>query len=193
MATASLLQILPHSLVYQPTSRLFLHDKKHAARSLFGAFANGSGGGDNQVFRPLAGTTPIIHSGTNGPRASSELMITLVSHGSVLFEGGLELADVAAHTRFRIGSVTKTFVAAGLLQLTKQSKLRLDNETCELPPKPLSTTLGKPPTPCAWCTCWSTTPASTTCTSATCVCDATPTDSRGPAALAVFRGELRCC
>ena len=59
------------------------------------------------------------------------LMLTLVRHDSVLFEGGLGLADletrrpVTAHTRFRIASVTKTFVAAGLLQLIEQGKLQM--------------------------------------------------------------------
>ena len=69
------------------------------------------------------------------------LMLTLVSHDSVLFEGGLGLADVAAqrpvtaHTRFRIGSVTKTFVAAGLMQLIEQGKLHLNDEVRKIAPE----------------------------------------------------------
>ncbi|GAA4026081.1 hypothetical protein GCM10022409_07620 [Hymenobacter glaciei] len=69
------------------------------------------------------------------------LMLTLVSHDSVLFEGGLGLADVTAkrpvtaHTRFRIGSITKMFIAAGLLQLIEQGKLRLDDEVRKIAPE----------------------------------------------------------
>ena len=69
------------------------------------------------------------------------LMLTLVSHDSVLFEGGLGLADVAAqrpvtaHTRFRIGSVTKTFITAGLMQLIEQGKLHLNDEVHKIAPE----------------------------------------------------------
>lgn len=69
------------------------------------------------------------------------MMLTLVSHDSVLFEGGLGLANVAAqrsvtaHTRFRIGSVTKTFVVVGLLQLIEQSKLHLNDEVHKIAQK----------------------------------------------------------
>ena len=69
------------------------------------------------------------------------LMLTLVSHDSVLFEGGLGLADVetrrpvTARTRFRIGSVTKMFVAAGLMQLIEQGKLRLSDEVRKIAPE----------------------------------------------------------
>ena len=69
------------------------------------------------------------------------LMLTLVSHDSVLFEGGLGLADVeqkrpvTAHTLFRIGSVTKTFIAAGLMQLIEQGKLHLNDEVRKIAPE----------------------------------------------------------
>ena len=69
------------------------------------------------------------------------LLLTLVSHDSVLFEGGLGLADVAAqrsvtaHTRFRIGSITKTFVAAGLMRLVEQGKLQLNDEVHKIAPE----------------------------------------------------------
>ncbi|GAB3835895.1 serine hydrolase domain-containing protein [Hymenobacter jeollabukensis] len=69
------------------------------------------------------------------------LLLTIVAHDSVLFEGGLGLADVAhkkpvtAHTLFRMGSITKTFVAVGLLQLVQQGKLSLNDEVRKLAPE----------------------------------------------------------
>ena len=62
------------------------------------------------------------------------LLLALATRDSVLFAGGLGEANVAshqpatAHTLFRIGSVTKTFVAVGLLQLVAQGKLHLTDE-----------------------------------------------------------------
>ncbi|WP_210521884.1 serine hydrolase domain-containing protein [Hymenobacter terricola] len=125
------------------------------------------------------------------------LMLTLVSHDSVLFEGGLGLADIAAqrpvtaHTRFRIGSVTKTFVVAGLLQLIEQGKLNLNDEVHKIAPE---IPIDNP---------WEATDpvrvvhllehtAGFDDMRLNHVYNPTPTDPRGPAALAVFRGELRC-
>ena len=125
------------------------------------------------------------------------LMLTLVSHDSVLFEGGLGLADVAAqrpvtaHTRFRIGSVTKTFVVVGLLQLIKQGKLRLNDEVHKIA---LETPIDNP---------WEATDpvrvvhllehtAGFDDMRLNHVYNPTSTDPRGTAALAVFRDELRC-
>lgn len=69
------------------------------------------------------------------------LLLTLVAHDSVLFEGGLGLADVAqktpvtAHTRFRLGSITKTFVAVGLLQQVQLGRIRLQDEVRKIAPE----------------------------------------------------------
>ncbi|GAB3584592.1 hypothetical protein GCM10027345_31800 [Hymenobacter daeguensis] len=125
------------------------------------------------------------------------LMLTLVSHDSVLFEGGLGLADVAAqrpvtaHTRFRIGSVTKTFVVAGLLQLIEQGKLSLNDEVHKIAPE---VPIDNP---------WEATDpvrvvhllehtAGFDDMRLNHVYNSTPTDPRGAASLAVFRGELHC-
>ena len=125
------------------------------------------------------------------------LMLTLVSHDSVLFEGGLGLADVAskrpvtAHTRFRIGSVTKTFITAGLMQLVEQGKLKLTDEVHKIAPE---IPIDNP---------WEATDpvrvvhllehtAGFDDMRLNHVYNTTPTDPRGAAALAVFRRELRC-
>jgi CubicO group peptidase (beta-lactamase class C family) len=124
-------------------------------------------------------------------------MLTLVSHDSVLFEGGLGLAGVAArrpvaaHTLFRIGSVTKTFVAAGLLQLVEQGKLRLNDEVRKIAPE---VPIDNP---------WEATDpvrvvhllehtAGFDDMAFNHMYNTTPTDPRGLAALAIFRHELRC-
>ena len=125
------------------------------------------------------------------------LMLTLVSHDSVLFEGGLGLADVAAqrpvtaHTRFRIGSVTKTFVAAGLMQLIEQGKLSLNDEVHKIAPE---IPIDNP---------WEATDpvrvvhllehtAGFDDMRLNHVYNATATDPRGAAVLGLFRGELHC-
>jgi CubicO group peptidase (beta-lactamase class C family) len=70
------------------------------------------------------------------------LMLTIISpDSSRRFVGGLGLADVegkkpvTANTLFRIGSVTKTFVAVGLMQLVEQGKLSLTDEVRKLAPE----------------------------------------------------------
>ena len=125
------------------------------------------------------------------------LMLTLVSHDSVLFEGGLGLADVAtrrpvtAHTRFRLGSVTKTFVAAGLMQLIEQGKLHLNDEVRKIAPE---IPIDNP---------WEATDpvrvvhllehtAGFDDMAINHAYNLTPIDPRGLAVLALFRNELRC-
>ncbi|WP_169515167.1 serine hydrolase domain-containing protein [Hymenobacter norwichensis] len=125
------------------------------------------------------------------------LLLTLVRHDSVLFEGGLGLADVAArrlvtaHTRFRIGSVTKTFVAAGLLQLIEQGKLHLSDEVHKIAPE---VPIDNP---------WEATDpvrvvhllehtAGFDDMALNHLYNPPPTDPRGQAALAIFRRELHC-
>jgi CubicO group peptidase (beta-lactamase class C family) len=125
------------------------------------------------------------------------MMLTLVRHDSILFEGGLGLADVAArrpvtaHTLFRIGSVTKTFVAAGLLQLIEQGKLHLTDEVHQIAPE---IPIDNP---------WEATDpvrvvhllehtAGFDDMAVNHMYNTMPTDPRGPAVLAIFRHELRC-
>jgi CubicO group peptidase (beta-lactamase class C family) len=125
------------------------------------------------------------------------LMLTLVSHDSVLFEGGLGLADVAArrpvtaHTRFRIGSITKTFVAAGLMQLIEQGKLHLNDEVRKIAPE---IPIDNP---------WEATDpvrvvhllehtAGFDDMGLNHIQNTLPTDPRGLATLAILRNELRC-
>lgn len=68
-------------------------------------------------------------------------LLVLATRDSVLFAGSLGEANVAthqpmtAHTLFRIGSVSKTFTALGLLQLVAQGKLRLTDEVRQLAPE----------------------------------------------------------
>ena len=58
--------------------------------------------------------------------------VLVADHGEVVFEKGYGEADRAWHvpnapdTRFRIGSVTKQFTAALILQLVEEGKMRLD-------------------------------------------------------------------
>lgn len=68
-------------------------------------------------------------------------LLVVVARDSVLFAGGLGEANVTthrpvtAHTLFRIGSVTKSFTALGLLQLIGQGKLRLTDEVRKIAPE----------------------------------------------------------
>jgi CubicO group peptidase (beta-lactamase class C family) len=69
------------------------------------------------------------------------LMLVLATRDSVLYAGGLGEANrdthqpVTDHTLFRIGSITKTFVALGLLQLIEQGKLHLNDEVRKIAPE----------------------------------------------------------
>ncbi|MBD2757477.1 serine hydrolase domain-containing protein [Spirosoma validum] len=69
------------------------------------------------------------------------LMLVLTTRDSVLFAGGLGLADVdkqevvsSAHL-FRMGSVTKLFTTLGILQLVQAGKLSLDDPVRKLAPE----------------------------------------------------------
>ena len=61
------------------------------------------------------------------------VQILVVDHGRVIDERNIGYADLAtkrpvdAHTRFEIGSVTKQFTAAAILQLAEQRKLALSD------------------------------------------------------------------
>jgi CubicO group peptidase (beta-lactamase class C family) len=69
------------------------------------------------------------------------LLLVLATRDSVLYAGGLGEANTAthqpvtAHTLFRIGSITKSFVALGLLQLIEQGKLHLNDEVRKIAPE----------------------------------------------------------
>src|SRR5215211_7276038 len=60
--------------------------------------------------------------------------------GKILFQGGAGLADVAkkvpvtVETKFRIGSVTKQFVAAAILRLAEEQKLALTDSLAKFFP-----------------------------------------------------------
>lgn len=68
-------------------------------------------------------------------------MLAITTRDSVLFTGGLGLADVAANkpvsprTLFRIGSITKMFTALGLLKLIEQGTLSLNDEVRKIAPE----------------------------------------------------------
>src|SRR5258708_5220022 len=67
--------------------------------------------------------------------------IALVTKDKVVFTGGVGKADVAANrdvtadTMFRVGSITKSFVALRALQLVEQHKLDLDEKVAEAAPE----------------------------------------------------------
>jgi CubicO group peptidase (beta-lactamase class C family) len=67
--------------------------------------------------------------------------IALVTKGQVVFAGGVGKADIAtnrditADTMFRVGSITKGFVALTALQLAEQHKLDLDEKVADAAPE----------------------------------------------------------
>jgi CubicO group peptidase (beta-lactamase class C family) len=67
--------------------------------------------------------------------------VALVSHGEVLWCGGIGKADIAAgrditcDTEFRVGSISKTFVALALLKLEEEGKINLQARVQDLAPE----------------------------------------------------------
>lgn len=67
--------------------------------------------------------------------------LVLLRGDEVAFAGGIGLADKAsvrsadAHTRFRIGSISKMFVAIAIMQLVEGGKLTLDTPVHDLAPE----------------------------------------------------------
>jgi CubicO group peptidase (beta-lactamase class C family) len=66
--------------------------------------------------------------------------VLVAQNGKILFERGYGLANVehrvpvTTGTKFRIGSITKQFVAAGILKLNEQGKLKLDDKLSKFIP-----------------------------------------------------------
>ena len=66
--------------------------------------------------------------------------IALVHQDSVIWSGGVGYADyedkkpVTVNHLFRVGSISKTFVAMGIMQLVEEGKLSLDDKVQELVP-----------------------------------------------------------
>lgn len=69
------------------------------------------------------------------------LTLGITTKDSVLFQGGLGYADLEAKrpvdekTLFRLGSITKMFVAVGIRQLAQEGKLKLDDELKKIAPE----------------------------------------------------------
>jgi CubicO group peptidase (beta-lactamase class C family) len=69
------------------------------------------------------------------------LMVGVVTRDSVLFSGGFGEADREAHravtgqTLFRLGSITKSFVALGILQLVEAGKIGLEDKLRDIAPE----------------------------------------------------------
>jgi len=67
--------------------------------------------------------------------------VALVSHGEVLWCGGFGKADIAAgreitcDTEFRVGSISKSFVALALLKLEEEGKINLQARVEDLAPE----------------------------------------------------------
>jgi CubicO group peptidase (beta-lactamase class C family) len=67
--------------------------------------------------------------------------VALVSNGNLLWCGGLGKADIASgrdvtcDTEFRVGSISKTFVALALLKLQEEGKVNLDTRLQDVAPE----------------------------------------------------------
>jgi len=67
--------------------------------------------------------------------------VALLSHGELLWCGGIGLADVASKraitcdTEFRVGSISKTFVALALLKLQEEGKINLEARLRDVAPE----------------------------------------------------------
>ncbi len=73
-------------------------------------------------------------------RSIPGLMVSIATRDSVLFSGGFGYADlknkraVNSRTLFRLGSITKSFVAIAILKLVEQGKLDLNDRLRDLAP-----------------------------------------------------------
>lgn len=79
-------------------------------------------------FAPQANVILASSYSANGPGAS----VIITEHGKIVYEGTRGLADIATKrpitpaTVFRLGSITKQFASATVLQLAAEGKLKLD-------------------------------------------------------------------
>ncbi len=60
--------------------------------------------------------------------------VLIAKNGKIIYEKGFGIEDIqtkkpiTTHTLFNVGSISKTFVAFGILQLAKENKLSLDDD-----------------------------------------------------------------
>jgi CubicO group peptidase (beta-lactamase class C family) len=60
--------------------------------------------------------------------------VLIAKDGKIIYEKGFGIEDIktkkaiSSHTLFNVGSISKTFVAFGILQLAKENKLSLDDD-----------------------------------------------------------------
>ena len=84
----------------------------------------------------------------------------IVSHDSILFSGGLGYADFDEKRKadnqslFRMGSLTKSFVALGIMKLVEKEQLKLTDELKKSHPKFLLLINGKPKIQFKWFIYW---------------------------------------
>ena len=100
--------------------------------------------------------------------------IALVSKDSLIWAGGVGLADLAARhpitgeTHFRVGSVSKSFIALGILMLQERGKVSLDTKLSEVVPDVTIDNPWEATRPLRVVNLLDTPPASTICTSMRC-------------------------
>ena len=98
---------------------------------LLAASPNGSGSLGDRI-------TAAVSKQTKGMPAGAA--VGVVRNGKLIYAKGFGMRDIAAHepvdaqTRFEIGSVTKQFTAAAILQLKEQGKLALDDSLAKYLP-----------------------------------------------------------
>jgi CubicO group peptidase (beta-lactamase class C family) len=69
------------------------------------------------------------------------MFLTIVNKDTVLFSEGLGYSDIAKQKRvnnqtiFRMGSITKTFTAIGIMKLVEKGKLSLNDKLKDITPK----------------------------------------------------------
>ncbi|MCX2739439.1 serine hydrolase domain-containing protein [Pontibacter anaerobius] len=90
--------------------------------------------------RSIAELTSLLKSEMEQQHVAG-MMLTIVSKDSVLYAGGLGLADIEKKTPvterhlFRQGSITKLFTALAVLKLVDEGKLRMDSRLKDIAPE----------------------------------------------------------
>src|SRR5688572_76583 len=75
--------------------------------------------------------------------------VLIAKNGKVIYEKGFGIEDIktkkpiSSHTLFNVGSISKTFVAYGILQLAKENKLSLDDDIHKYFPDFRNTSIAK--------------------------------------------------